>query len=197
MEERSFYMRLPHLLAETLLISGENKPFDPKNWVSRDYRLNLVCQHPPGPHRVGDGYHLRKSKEWWTTVGPWLNHLINFLKFAVPMGKAVGVVLDAVDILPDIKQIQANIDLLEQIAQDLPEFASYDSMKDVDEQMQTDQYQRTIGPALRALHNFLIEADPRQVWGGLYKTPTPDGNILWLCDQHRQQYIVRPLKLEA
>ncbi len=113
------------------------------------------------------------------------------------MGKAVGVVLDAVDILPDIKQIQANIDLLEQIAQDLPEFASYDSMKDVDEQMQTDQYQRTIGPALRALHNFLIEADPRQVWGGLYKTPTPDGNILWLCDQHRQQYIVRPLKLEA
>ena len=36
------------------LMSGENKPFDPKNWVSRDYRLSLVCQHPPGPHRVGD-----------------------------------------------------------------------------------------------------------------------------------------------
>ncbi len=179
------------------LISGENKPFDPKNWVSRDYRLCLVCQHPPGSHRVGDSYHLRKSKEWWTTVGPWLNHLINFLKFAVPMGKAVGVVVEAVDILPDMKQIQANIDLLEQIVQDLPGFASPDSMKDVEEQTQTDQYQRTVGPALRALHNFLIEADPRQVWGGLYKTPTPDGNILWLCDQHRQQYIVRPLKLEA
>src|SRR6266700_1507525 len=68
------------------LITGENKPFDPKNWVSRDYRLYLVCQHPSGPHQVGDSYQLRKSKEWWTTVGPWLNHLINFLKFAVPMG---------------------------------------------------------------------------------------------------------------
>src|SRR5207248_4834036 len=52
------------------LISGENKPFDPKNWVSRDYRLCLVCQHPPGSHRAGESYHLRKSREWWTTVGP-------------------------------------------------------------------------------------------------------------------------------
>jgi internalin A len=179
------------------LMSGENKTFDPKNWVSRDYRLYLVCQHPPGPHGVRDSYHLRKSKEWWTTVGPWLNHTLNFLKFAVPMGKAVGVVVEAVDILPDIKQMQANFDLLEQITQALPEFASYDSIKDVNEQTQTDQYQRAVGPALRALHTFLVEADPGQIWGGLYKIPTPDGNILWLCDKHRQQYIARPLKLEA
>jgi len=179
------------------LITGENKPFDPKNWVSRDYRLYLVCQHPPGPHQVGDSYQLRRSKEWWTTVGPWLSHLINFLKFAVPMGKAVGVVVEAVDIMPDIKQIQANIDLLEQMVQDMPEFASYDTMKDVIEQTQTDQLQRTVGPALRALHNFLNEVDPSQLWGGLDKIVTPDGNILWLCDKHRQQYVVKPLKLDV
>ena len=101
--------------------------------MSRNYRLYLVCQHPPGPHQVRESYQLRKSKDWWITVGPWLNHLINFLKFAVPMGKAVGVVVEAVDILPDIKQIQANIDLLEQITQDLPDVASYNSMKDVNE----------------------------------------------------------------
>jgi internalin A len=175
------------------LIRGENKPFDPKSWVSRDYRLYLVCQHPLDPHQVGDSYHVRKSKEWWATVGPWLNHLINFLKYAVPMGKAVGVVVEAVDILPDIKQIQAHIDLLEHITQNLPELASYDSMIDVNQQTQTDQNQGVIGPALRALHTFLIEADPGQIWGGLYKTPTPDGNILWLCDQHRQPYVVKPL----
>jgi len=70
-------------------------------------------------------------------------------------------------------------------------------MKDVNEQTQTDQYQRTVGPALRALRTFLIEADPGQIWGGLYKTPTPDGNIQWLCDKHRQHYIAKPLKLEA
>jgi hypothetical protein len=87
--------------------------------------------------------------------------------------------------------------LLEQITQDLPDVASYDSATDVNELTQTDQYQRTIGPALRSLHNFLNEVDPGQIWGGLYKTPTPDGNILWLCDKHRQQYVVKPLKLEA
>src|SRR6266568_4849604 len=179
------------------LKTGENKPFEPKNWMSRDYRLYLVCQHPPGPHQMGDSYQLRKSKEWWTTVGPWLNHLINFLKFAVPMGKAVGVVVEAIEILPDIKQIQANIDLLEQITQDLPDVASYDSMKDINELTQTDQYQRTVGPALRALHNFLNEVDPSQLWGGLDKIVTPDGNILWLCDKHRQQYVVKPLKLDV
>src|SRR6266704_2401120 len=177
------------------LVSGDNKPFDPKNWVSRNYRLYLVCQHLPGPHQMGDSDQLRKSKEWWTTVGPWLNHLINFLKFAVPMGKAVGVVVEAVDILPDIKQIQTNIDLLEQITQDLPDLASYDSMKDINEPTLTDKYQRTVGPALRALHNFLNEVDPSQLWGGLDNIVTPDGNILWLCDNHRQQYVVKPLKL--
>jgi hypothetical protein len=142
---------------------------------------------------VGDGYHLLRSKEWWASVGPWLNHLINFLKFAVPMGKAIGGVYDAID----LKQIQAHIDLFEEIVRDLPEFASLDSVKGVDEQMRPDRYQRTIGPALRTLHSFLNEADPAQIWGGLYKTPTLDGNILWLCDQHRQEHVVRPLKLEA
>src|SRR6266849_359920 len=125
------------------LIPAENTPFDPKNWVSQNYRLYLVCQHPSGPHRVGDGYQLRKSKEWWASIRPWLNHLINFLKFAVPMGKAIGDVFDAVD----IKQIQANIDLLEEIAKDLPGFASLDSMKEVDKQTQPDQYQQTVGTA--------------------------------------------------
>ena len=59
------------------------------------------------------------------------------------MGKAVGVVVEAVDILPDMKQIQANIDLLEQITQYLPEFATYDSMKELHDKTQTD---RTPGP---------------------------------------------------
>ena len=105
------------------------------------------------------------------------------------MGKAVGVVVEAVDILPDMKQIQANIDLLEQITQYLPEFATYDSMKDLHDKTQTDQYQRIVGPALRALHTFLIEVDPGQLWGGLYKTPTPDGNILWAAPHFFTQHL--------
>jgi hypothetical protein len=39
--------------------------------------------------------------------------------------------------------------------------------------------------------------DEAHVWGGLNKTITPDGNILWLCDAHRQPFIAKPLKLAA
>jgi internalin A len=53
--------------------------------------------------------------------------------------------------------------------------------------------QQAIGPALRALHSFLIQADSSKIWGGLDKTQTPDGNILWMCDLHRQPYTVKPL----
>ena len=50
-----------------------------------------------------------------------------------------------------------------------------------------------VGSALRVLHGFLKEADPDRVWGGLRKTLTPDGNILWLCAEHRKVYEVAPL----
>ena len=48
--------------------------------------------------------------------------------------------------------------------------------------------QQAVGPALRTLHAFLKEQDSNETWGGLRKTPTPDGNILWLCSNHRKQY---------
>ncbi len=167
-----------------VLLPGSDTIFNPKNWVGREYHLYLICQHPPGPHRVGKGYPLRKNEEWWVTISPWLNELIKFLKFAVPMGKAIGGVYDSVDIMP----MQADIDLLEEITNSLPEFAALDFMKDVAKQPGIEQIQQTIGPALRALHSFLDEKDHGRVWGGLNLTPTPDGNILWLCDTHGKQY---------
>ena len=169
------------------LSTKDGKLFNPKNWASQQYSLYLVCQHPPGPHQVGDGYHFRKAKEWWAEVSPWLNHLIKFIKFGVPMGKAIGALVDEVD----IKQLQSYIDLMEEITKELPEIADLDSMDDIDKQSGQD----AVGPALRALHSLLNEIDPSQKWGGLHKTPTPDGNILWLCGEHYKEYEVKPLKL--
>jgi internalin A len=40
------------------------------------------------------------------------------------------------------------------------------------------------GAALRTLHEFLKEKDPDQVWGGLTRTTTPEGDVLWLCKEH-------------
>ena len=40
----------------------------------------------------------------------------------------------------------------------------------------------------RALHTLLRELDPAEHWGGLSRTYTPEGEILWLCRYHVQQY---------
>lgn len=177
-----------------VLLPSKGKPFNPKNWVSHEYRLHLMCQHPPGPHKVeGEGYSLRQAEAWWVTVSPWLNYLIKFLKFGVPMGKAIGAVVDEVD----VKQMQTYIDLLDEITKELPEFADLASLKRLDKHPHPDQEQATVGPALRALYSFLKEADPSQIWGGLSKTLTPDGNILWLCGEHRKVYEVKPLQLKV
>ena len=175
------------------LLASSDNIFNPKNWVSQEYLLCLMCQHPPGPHQVGDGYRLRKAEEWWVTVSPWLNHLITFLKFAVPMGKVIDAVYD-----PEmVRRFQANIDLMEEMTKSLPELASLDEMRSITTQASVVQNKQAVGPALRALQNFLKEADPIETWGGLHNTLTPDGNILWLCSKHRQQYEVKPLQLEA
>ena len=174
------------------LIPGSHTPFNPKNWFSHDYKLYLICQHPPGPHSVDDkfGYDLRPSREWWVKVSPWLKYLITFLKFGVPMVQAVGKVIDEVD----FKNIDSQVKLLEQITEDLPEIDEEEPVSPIERHLHSGQEQ-TIGPALRFLHSFLKEVDPQQFWCGLQKVVTPDGNILWLCSQHASPYEVQPLFL--
>jgi internalin A len=167
------------------LLSGSNKKFNPKNWVNEEYQLFLLCQHPPRPHQAGDGYKLRKAADWWLTVSPWLNHALTFLKFAVPLASGTEKIIS-----PNlIKSFQDQIDLLEKILDDLPKLGAIDSISSLlTVQLRVVEGQQALGPALRALHAFLKEQDPNETWGNLHKTPTPDGNILWLCHDHRKQY---------
>jgi internalin A len=171
------------------LTLGKSKRFNPKNWVSQEYRIYLVCQHPPGPHQVGKGYSVREAKEWWITVSPWLNRLITILKIGLPMTKALGDVVDQVD----MDQMKNQVALMEEITRDLSTLPALNTLESAVTEPNLRHDQRAVGPALRALHSFLVQADPARIWGGLHKTLTPDGNILWLCDTHRQQYAVKPL----
>jgi internalin A len=175
-----------------ILMPGE-RGFNPKNWISQEYRLYLVCQHPPGPHVVGKGYSLRQAETWWAEVSPWLGYLLKFLKYGMPMSKVTG--LDELADLTEeaIKQMEQGIKVLEQINTDLPKLETAESMKRMAAQPHMGDEVELMGPALRALHTFLKQADQAQVWGGLHKTLTPDGNILWLCGEHRQPYVVEPL----
>jgi small GTP-binding protein len=172
-----------------ILTLGKSQRFNPKNWVSQEYQLYLICQHPEAPHQVGNGYSLREAKDWWITMSPWLNRLSILLKVGIPLTKGVGDVFDKID----IDQMKNQIALIEEIAKDLPMLPTLDTLDKSVPETHFQHEQQVIGPALRALHSFLIQSDPGKIWGGLDKTQTPDGNILWMCKHHRQPYAVKPL----
>ena len=168
------------------LTQADGKFLIPKDWVSDKYKLCLICQHPPGPHPVGKGYDLQLSREWWAAISPWLTHLVKFLKHAVPLGVAIGSVYDG----QAMKNIEAGTKLLEEITDQLPselfKTASLERAR-MEAAIGADS-NRIEGAALRALYNYLKEADPAQYWGGLSRVLTLDGNILWVCDHHKKEY---------
>lgn len=175
-----------------LLLPGRQGLFNPKSWISQEYKLFLLCQHPKCAHPVEQPYELRQAEEWWTTMYPWLKRLIGFLKFGIPMaGRVAEMALSETD----FNNIQRSIDLLEEITKDIPQPADFDSMDRSTTVPLLRREQTMEGPALRALHSYLDSVDQHRLWGGLAKIATPDGQILWLCAKHREQYEPKPLQL--
>jgi hypothetical protein len=145
------------------LTLGKSKRFNPKNWVSQAFQLYLVCQHPEGPHQLGDGYSLRATKEWWTTMSPWLNRLITLLKVGIPLTTAVGDVIDEIG----IGHIKNQIALMEEITKDLPRLPGLDTLDRAVPETHFQHEQQVIGPALRACIaslSKLIRAKSEAVW---------------------------------
>jgi hypothetical protein len=122
-------------------------------------------------------------------VSPWLNHLVTVLKIVLPVGIAIGNLYDATG----IEQIQKQITLMEEINDRIPHLGKLDTLSEADPDPHLHRDQQATGAALRALYQFLIQADASRNWGGLCKIGTLDGNILWLCEKHRQEFETKPL----
>jgi hypothetical protein len=168
-----------------ILVPKNRARFNPKNLFNTEYRLFLLCQCPTGPHivRGDEGYPVPQAKEWWADVAPWLNRLIDFLRF-IPTARDVAEALDE----QYFDDINSSLDIYETVVDILPEVEpAYDA-----ERLGLPSGRRepfaSEGPALRALFNFLKKADKQERWALLHRTVTSDGNILWLCDEHRMLY---------
>lgn len=168
--------------------------FNPKAWIGQSLQLYLICQHPPGPHIVGTGYAIQKPQEWWVQLNPWLEYVVKFLKYGVPLGKVVG--LDTLaNLSGDImNKIDEGVKILEQISTDLPKPNETNVFSP---QAFIGREQEVVGPSLRVLHSFLKEADKERIWGGLHKVITPEGDILWLCKKHSHIYQSPPLEIAS
>ncbi len=177
-----------------ILLPGSKNLVNPKHWIGQSYKLHLLCQYPSSPHRLDEkySYEISQSKDWWIKVSPWLKYLITFLKYSVPMVGPIGTLLDNTN----FKNFEAEISLLENMTEDMTNIAESNANTFENKYAHSDQEYATIGPALRALYSFLKEKDHRQFWGGLQKVITPDGNILWLCQEHAQPYESPALRLQ-
>ena len=98
------------------------RPINPQDWVSRAYRLWLMCEYPQGPHTIkGEkGYEVRQAKEWWNTMSPWLLRIVKVLKVGLPMVKDIGDIFDQVN----KDRFAAEIDVFNEILAGLPEISN-------------------------------------------------------------------------
>lgn len=166
-----------------VLMPGERRRFDPRNLISEDNRLYLLCQHPAAPHIVvGEpGYAAPHDRDWWRQVSPWLRTMAKLLKF-VPKLAGVAEAYDETW----YKTIELNVELYSVVAQVVPDFdETLDRL--ARHALAGDLEAGSIeaeGAALRALHVWLREVDKTQHWCDLQKVVTNDGNVLWLCPEH-------------
>jgi hypothetical protein len=178
-----------------MLVPSGKTVFNPRKWITSDYKLFVMCQHPSEPHCIqgSQGYHLRQPKKWWIAVSPWLKHLVTFLKYGIPIAGATLHVVFGENIY---HLVDRQVELLETMIEDTSEQDERDLTSGAGvEGSYAGSWGQKSSAALRVLHNFLREADPRGYWDGLRRVITEDGNIFWLCEEHARPYRVQPLQI--
>ncbi|MCP4581865.1 MAG: TIR domain-containing protein [candidate division Zixibacteria bacterium] len=146
---------------------------------STAYDVQLWCQMPGCCHPLVDGdYELQKPKDWLIKIKPWLKVLIESLKFIDLAAPVIGsFISESVKIATAEK-----IDTMEKLANCLPDID--ESSKEHEIQEHEKSYLKIGGADLRMIHKLLDHLDPSHKWGGLRKTISPEGDILWLCKKH-------------
>jgi hypothetical protein len=157
------------------------------NIFSMTYEVQCWCQMPGKSHPMEEGvYELKQPKEWLQKTLPILKHVMEILKFYVPLISAT-----AKGILP-----QSSWDLARTRLEGMGEIA--DKMPKVEDIYGPDYGPKKIPPInpkeeagfhftgaeLRVIYDLLHHLDSSHYWGGLRKTMSPEGDILWLCPEH-------------
>jgi len=162
------------------------RPDDRKPWQkdigSQRINLQLYCEHPGCLHPVQDGglYPIDNPKKWLKTMTPHINRLFGILKYVTPvMGPWLNI---SAPIYSDL--IKNDLALTKALVAKLPEIKSDDDEHSFIDDERGDRPNNISGAALRMLHEFLKQKDPEQVWGGLTRITTPEGDVLWLCKEH-------------
>jgi hypothetical protein len=185
-EIRTVQKQIESPCPSVFVLRPDDRPFWQKDIGSERINLQLYCEHPGCLHPVKEGglYAIDNPQKWLRVMMPHLNRLFDILKYVTPV---VGPWINlSAPIYSDL--IKNDLALSKALINKLPEVEFDDddrSFLDRDETSgRGNKPHRTSGAAMRTLHEFLKRKDPNQVWGGLTRTVTPEGDVLWLCKEH-------------
>ncbi|GAG10287.1 unnamed protein product, partial [marine sediment metagenome] len=154
-------------------------PFKEERLFMTVYDVQLWCQMPGCCHPLLDGdYELKQPKKWLVKLKPWLSVLLESLKY-VELATAVtgGFISKAAQ-----KAVKNKIGVMEKVVGLIPDSDERVKESDISEQYRTPA--KVGGADLRVVSKLLDNLDDSHFWGGLSKTTSPEGDILWLCPEH-------------
>jgi internalin A len=174
-EQAMVETRCPNVFTITPVAAGWKKV------IGQRAELQLYCQAPGSWHPTTEGgrYEFTVEASWLRRALPYILELVKILQYAAPLvGPVIGVVNAGFE-----KSADYDIKLMEKFVAALPsEFRVIAT--------RTTAVQTTSGPkqlegsSLRAFRALLESLDKLQDWGRLQPKLTPEGHLLWLCEDH-------------
>jgi internalin A len=158
------------------------------------YELRLYCEEPGAWHRLPEPqgcYPITEISEWLRKLGPYLRYLLTAFKHAAPLaGPIPGSILGTTaDILDQRLKLKTDCDLMEKLVSQTPTQLRYkDELPGTNPADPSPSGHATNEADFRVLEALLAKLDPDRMWGGLCRTSTPEGLILYLCPHHRAAY---------
>jgi internalin A len=156
----------------------QSRMLNESNVFATHYRVQLWCQMPDCPHPLGEWYDLPQPKDWLIKLKPWMSTILQTLQFIIP---AAGV---AQSFVPQEvwKKAEDQFAAMTELVAILPDVK--DKFREYDLPEREHSAARISGAGLRVIYELLHHLDSSHKWGGLRRTTTPEGDILWLCPTH-------------
>ena len=144
--------------------------------------LQLWCQHPGHQHPVGEPYEIKINRNWLKKIAPYYNRMMKFLDRTVPM------INPALKIFTG-KELSSSDDIkfANSVLRKLGEIKTKNSGLEISDDLQYHDKRYE----LQLISDILKKQDPKKKWGGLIRKITPEGYVMWICEEHAKEYEIK------
>ncbi|MGB1253913.1 MAG: hypothetical protein ACPG8W_25110, partial [Candidatus Promineifilaceae bacterium] len=171
--------------------------------VKNKWHIQLYCQEPGQPHPIGEPYILNEQRKIIGKVLPYLKAMLKMLQFVAPMASAALAVSSvagdknftartwASHLDNEVKLMGEFVAATEVLANVSPDNDGA-IMRSHPKRGEFTRIPAADLTPVRQLMDILAQQDVeagRPKWYGLRRAFTPEGDILWLDDEHLKTYL--------